>query len=88
MSEKRDKALREGRRAAMILEDPLTNEIIDAMKADALRALLSCPTDKLIEARAKVNAVDALKENIELYRRKANNAALEIELEEKAEKDG
>lgn len=67
MTDKLEKAIRDGNRAAILLDDPVLKEALDKLEQLEIEALLSCAPDEVIEYRAHVVAVRRFRNTLRAY---------------------
>ncbi len=65
MTERHDKAIRDGNRAKLLLDDPVLIDAIAEMETRAIAQLINCPPNELIEARAIVQAIQGLRPTLQ-----------------------
>jgi hypothetical protein len=67
MTDKLEKAVRDGNRASILLDDPVLKEALDKLEQLEMEVMRSCPVDELVERRANVNAIDRLRRTLRAY---------------------
>jgi hypothetical protein len=67
MTDKLEKAVRDGNRASILLDDPVLKEALDKLEQLEMDVMRTCPVDELVERRANVNAIDRLRRTLRAY---------------------
>jgi len=60
-------ATRNGKRAAILLDDPLLNEALDKLLEQAVQKMMTCNADDLLEARAEAAAIERFRRCLRAY---------------------
>lgn len=88
MTDRLEKAVRDGNRAALLQDDPLIKEALDKLEAQSIEALVECSdTNDLIIKRADVAAIRRFRQTLSAYivnGKVAQHALKEIEKEKRA----
>ena len=77
--DKTDTAIRKGKQAEILLDDPLLKEALDVLENSAIQSLLNCQASDLVECRANANAIEKLRVTLRSYLDSAKIAARTIE---------
>jgi hypothetical protein len=67
MTDKLEAAVRNGKRAEILLEDPVLREALDRLEEIETDARLVCSADELVERRANVVAIRRLRQTLRAY---------------------
>jgi hypothetical protein len=67
MTDKLEAAVRKGKQAAILMDDPILGEAFDKLEKLETEALLKCPPDELQERRAYVVAIRKLRETLRTF---------------------
>ena len=67
MTDKTEEAIRRAKRAELLLQDDILLAAFDALRKDAIEAMVACFQDDLADRRAEVLAIDKLKRKLQAY---------------------
>jgi hypothetical protein len=67
MTDRLEAAVRNGKQAAVLMDDPVLKDALDKLEQAAIEALVTCFADELLERRAEVSAIRKFRAVLRVY---------------------